>query len=249
MTLSIRSKTPLFLLPLILFSIFGCAPLGTHPKSPSISQTKIQLLREGLAVQNRAVQTFVSTGSLEMWDTSQHIPTMFLTVASRNPFRLKVEITHSWGLPLLHILLNGNRVTVVDLYHHRTYHSALGIDAPFLDKMPLLDRALMWSIMRAFPEVKDRGKISWSNKDRALVVKEAGEVTQEIRFDRNLQYPVNVVYPNLEVDVKFSDFTAQGNIVYAKKVKVTHLVRQASMRIKIKKIFFNQALDPKIFDL
>ena len=66
--------------------------------------------------------------------------------------------------------------------------------------------------MRAYPEIMDSGEISWEDDDRALVVKRKGKIAQEIRFDRDLRYPSSVSYPQLEVDVRFSQFTTNGHI-------------------------------------
>jgi len=229
--------------------IFGCASLKSPGQLHPLSQTHIALLKKTLNSQTYAVKTFISTGGLEIRDSTRQIPTTFLCIGSRIPFRLKVEITHTWGLPLIHILIQGQEVTVRDLYHHRIYQGHLSPHAPFLGKMPLLDKALLWSIMRAYPEIMDSGEISWEDDDRALVVKRKGKIAQEIRFDRDLRYPSSVSYPQLEVDVRFSQFTTNGHITYAKLVEATHLENNSSMRLTIKNIVFNPTLDPNLFNL
>ncbi len=238
------------LLALVAFviSILGCAQLGTRP-GLSVSQSKVHLLERNLDEQSSEVKNFVSTGMLQVWEPTQRISTTFLCVASRNPFRLKLEITHTWGLPLLHVLMHGNEVTVIDFYHHRTYHGQFGRGLPFFAKTPLVNRTLLWSVMRAFPELMHHGAISWSADDGALVVSRGDEVAQEIRFDGNLQYPMNVLYPKLGVAIRFSEFAAQGSIAYAKAVEARYLANESSVHIKIKDIIFNQDLNPEIFQL
>ncbi len=244
-----NKKIPLVLV-LVTFvtSILGCASLGTRP-GLSVSESKVRLLKHNLGEQSSAVKNFVSTGTLQVWEPTQRISATFVCVGSRNPFRLKLEITHTWGLPLLQILMYGRAVTVVDLYHHRTYHGQFGNKLPFFGKIPLVNRTLLWSVMRAFPELMRHGAISWSTEDGALVVRQDEEVDQEIRFDGKLHYPVNVLYPRLEVALRFSEFATQGSVVYAKAVEARHLANETSVHIKIKDILFNQDLNPQIFQL
>lgn len=216
---------------------------------PLLGPAQIRLLEKNLRSQSALVRNFISTGSLKIRDSSQQIPATFLCVATRDPFRFKMEVTHSWGRPLLNILVRGQRVTVVDLYHNRTYNGQLRNGMPSLAKIPVLDKTLLWSIMRAYAEIMDDAIISSSDEGDELVVKKNGQPIQKIRFDGKMQYPSTVLYPQLHIKVSFSQFIMSDHIAYAKRVNVTHLAHNGSLQIKINQILFNQSLDPGLFTL
>ena len=247
----VPEKKPIASLVLLCASVcvFGCVCLKSTGLSPSPSQSQIALLIKALKVQTYAVNTFISTGTLEIRYCTQRIPTTFLCIGSRNPFRLKLEITHSWGKPLMHILLLGQKVTIRDLYHHRTYQGQLNSHAPFFRMMPFLDKTILWSIMRAYPELMASGKISWQGKDRAFIIKKDRAITQEIKFDRNLRSPSLVRYRRLHVSIRYSQFAAKDHIIYAKVVEATDSKGKTSVRLNIKSIVFNPTLAPNLFNL
>jgi len=214
---------------------------------PLLGPAQIRLLENSLRFQSGMVKSFISTGSLKIRDSSEHIAATFLCVATRDPFRLKMEVTHTWGRPLLSILVRGQRVTVIDLYHNRTYKGQLGNGASPFGRIPVFDRTLLWSIMRGYPEIMDDTTISLSDEGDALVVKKNGQSSQEIRFDGKMQYPCTVIYPQLDIKVRFSQYIISDQITYARQVNVNHLANNSSLQININQILFNQSLDPSLF--
>lgn len=226
--------------------MFACAPLRPRQVT-SVPVSRVKAAREALDVQAKMVRSFITTGRMVIIDTAQRIPATFLCVATRSPFRIKTEITHSWGLPLVNILVKGKQVIINDLYHKRTYNAQLGISGSIAGNLPALDRSVLWSIMRAYPEVMHRGSLSWSDTEQAFVLLSRGKRGQIIYLDREGKFPSIVLYPELGLQVKFSDFKVMRQFIYADHIEVTHSEKGSNMQIAIKKIIFNQEIDPEVF--
>lgn len=101
--------------------------------------------------------------------------------------------------------------------------------------------------MRAYPEVMHRGSLSWSDTEQAFVLLSRGKREQIIYLDREGKFPSIVLYPELGLQVKFSDFKVMRQFIYADHIEVTHSEKGSNMQIAIKKIIFNQEIDPEVF--
>ncbi|RLB16279.1 MAG: hypothetical protein DRG63_05530 [Deltaproteobacteria bacterium] len=241
-----------WLLRVLLVSIFAasaCAPLKPKQTPGPIPRDQVALLTQNLTEQRSRVHTFISSGRLSLEMDQQTISAQFFCIASRNPLRLKAEVTHSWGKPLVHFLIQAGTVTVVDLYRKKAYVGSLKGMPPLFGISTPMDAGLLWSIMRGYPELPLKSNPLWSTHRQCLLVLRRGSVAQEIRFDNQGIHPSLVVYPSTHLRVRFSDFAKNQGLFYARKVEILNDIGAERLRLKIKEIIFNQALPPDLFQV
>ena len=231
-----------------LVMVFSCAPIKTRQGAVCIPEKKIRELRAQLDFQSGGVKSFITTGRMVISNTTQRIPATFLCVATREPFRLKAEVIHTWGFPLVNILVNGEHVTIDDLYHKRRYQGQLGILGALAHGLPPLDKNLLWSIMRAYPEVMDRERLSWSHTQQTFIVTNGGNTEQLIPVDSEAAFPSTVIYPHLGLKLRFSGLKSNHGFIYASHVDVSYPEKESEMQITIKEIIFNKEIEPGLFN-
>jgi len=100
----------IFLLTLLL----GCASLAPFPPSKPFSQQESDRLISNLQDQEEKVSSFQGIGTLMLKKGEEEIEANLFAVGS-NPYKIRLEITHPWGRPLLYIVADEKSISVLSL--------------------------------------------------------------------------------------------------------------------------------------
>ena len=214
----------------------GCASI---PPSPSIvppDQAQIKKIIENISNSTNSVSTFISSGRVvsKNWAWGSEAKTMI--IGQREPLRLKIELTHFWGRPILHILIKEEKFEVLSFFEDRLYRGTYSPAnlSKFIQVSP--DIHQLWSILRGYPEVKPY---------ESLTVKKQ----EEIGLDLESLKISSILFPGSDLKISFSEYSTEEGISYASKIGVNIERTGKTFILTHETMVFNREIPTKIFEL
>ncbi len=233
---------------LILFlTLSGCSIFRPAPRFVLSPQQARKVLRE-IGDQNSITDTLISSGTIKLKDPSSSSEANFIFVGAKYPIKMKIEITHSWGRPLIHCVLEGQRFRLVDYLKKRVITGSLGNARKMFFLPGHTSIKQIWSIFRGYPEISGHDVYRMPSPSTIALYRKKEEV-QDIVLDPESFNPRMVSYPQLKLTVRYLNFMEFEGYRYARKVVVEEPSSEQKMIILIKKIFFNRSVPSHIFRL
>ena len=234
---------------LLLILLANCTTIYKPVSLKPLSDKEVRVILSDMEEQEKKVLSFYSLGALSIRDPGWDSESNILTAGTRDPFKLKIEITHPWGRPVLHILIDETRLEVLSFADKRLY---LGYFSPETLSTFLpgdFDAHLIWATLRGFPILIEHHRTLATGSDQfSLLNKEEKEI-EIIRLYPESLLPKVVSFPERHLNLAFSDFQEREGIYYARKVRVNHLEKEGNLVLKNRKMLFNKTLPEKIFVL
>jgi hypothetical protein len=198
--------------------------------------------------QGQKVSTFSASGTILVdgwiWDSSAEI----LIAGTKEPFRVKMEITHSWGKPVIHILIRDDQLEILEFSEKRLYTGEFSSKSlsRFLPG-EYYDPDTIWAILRGFPNVLPYQKIQTPRSSRIDLLDREGNIIEVINY-----YPENsslktVSFPGNAQDMLFSGFMESNGIHYAAEVKLDNIKRRKHLVLRKKRVAFNREIPDQFF--
>jgi hypothetical protein len=227
-----------------------CAPLSIHPPSPPFGHQKIADLISSFEEQERRVHAFFSFGTLTVEGYSSGFDADILVVATKDPMRIEIEVTHPWGAPLVHILVLDTTVHILSFPDKRYYRGHLGDSDPTLSFFPLqLAPDQLWGIVKGYPVLQEYYRaVSWQGDQIALLNREQ-ESIQIIDLYPQSNIPRLMSYPEQDIEVSFSDFGNTDGIYYARNITLNDFNTWTTLVLNMKNTVFNKSVPDEVFDL
>lgn len=249
--MSIRSgysvKSLITGLSLILFQ--SCAPVFVQPPSPPLVPQEIAYIISNISDQEKQVHSFFSTARLIYNKDGSESESNILAIASKNPFRIKIEITHPWGRPLLHVLINRSRIQVLSFPEKRYYTGQLGDPGSSKFFPGRLAPDKVWAFLRGYPILLKHKRFLSIKGDQVVFFNGNDEVIQVIDLYPDSDNPRLISFPEEGIRMLFSDFENDNDIYYARKTKLDDLKDKTTLTFKLKQIAFNKSVPETIFCL
>lgn len=240
----------LFLVPFFVFFIFpGCAALRTAMKGTPLTAGQIDAILSEIDDQQARVSTFYSIGTVLLKDGILEAESDALIVGTGEPFRIKIELTHSWGKPLLHVLVDGDRMEVLSFKDRKLYAGAFSPEALARFFPGGLDTPMVWAVLRGYPSVLQSTNIISREANRFLVLDGKGIEMQRVDLCEENNIPTKVRFLRQGVLVSYKGFQSDGGIRYAQEVSVEHPESNKSLVLTRKKTVFNKTIPEAIFTL
>jgi hypothetical protein len=243
----LRRPCPLALMALAVLFMHGCAAI--RPDAPPPGPAEVQALRETLLRQGEAVESFYSLGSvvLRKWIVESE-EARILVVGVRNPLRIKVEITHGWGAPVLHILVDRERLEAFSfpdevLYTGPATAETLG---RFLPCPPDMDG--IWALLRGYPALPGAGVARPGPGSKIICDRGCSGSPWTLEVDTALT-PLRLTFTESGLDVIFTDMEEREGIAYAGKVEVRPGKGPGKVLIRNERMVFNRRIPEKIFEV
>jgi hypothetical protein len=235
------------LLGLVLFQ--GCpTPIIQPPTSP-FNRSEIQQIILALKKEEQRVNTFFSTVRLEITTNGTDTESNALIVGTRSPFRVKIEITHPWGRPVLHVLMTHNRIRALSFTEKRYYEGRVQDMASWGFFPGQLDRHLIWAFFRGYPVLRVHQAAVSVKGNQISLLGEGNEAVQVIDLHAENRYPRLATYPFEKLAMSFSGFQGPKNIPYARKVVLDDSRSRSMLTLKIKKMVMNPVVPESVFQL
>lgn len=230
---------------------FGCATgyrpapeRGPLPYDPAV-------LIKRMLDQEERVSSFYASGTVSakgwVWKSEADL----LIAGTREPLKIKLEITHPWGKPILHILIDNNRLEVLSFDEKRIYLSELTSESISRFFLPgeFCDLNLIWSVLRGYPHIAVYDRTSYSDIYRInLINQEDMDIEIIDLYPENL-LPKRILFPRDSLDIFFSGYRESDGIDYAEEVTVNNFEGGKDLTIKTRKMVFNKPVPDEIFTI
>jgi hypothetical protein len=233
------------LLTFILFvSLSNCATIYKP-----LNEQDVQVILSRIQEQESKVLSFHTSGGLSLQDRNWESESHVLIAGSRNPFRLKIEVTHPWGRPLIHILIDGTSLQVLSFPDEKLF---LGTFTPKALSRFLpgdLDARLIWAVLRGYPHLLAYHRTISLKANQIRFLNEKGKVVEIIDLHPESKLPRMVFFPEQDVRLEFSDFQEVDGVYYARKVKVEDMGGKSNLELINRKMVFNKTIPLQVFQL
>lgn len=232
---------------IILFP--NCSTIFKPPIQKPLSDHEAAAIISRIQEQEKRVFSFYTYGRVlfEKWNWESE--SNMLIVATKDPFKIKIEITHPWGQPILHILIDQARLGVLSFSENKLF---LGPFTPeSLSKFfpGHFDSDLIWTALRGYPNLLRHNRIASLKTNQISLFNNQEKVVEIIDFYPEKLLPRLVSFPEQHIKLTFSDFQEDNGIYYAGEVKVAHSKEKGNLTLKNRKMVFNKTIPKQIFIL
>lgn len=238
-----------FLILFLLTFLSGCVSLRPAPVALNLSDRQLAALIAQMALEQQKADSFFINGILDIKNWYGDAEVAVLAVGTRNPFRLKVEVAHSWGTPLLHILIDQDRMEVLS-FSERTYYFGafkpqwmgrfLGVE---------LSPDIIWATLRGYPLIlaSDDGRIEGSNP--ITILDKDNRPLEQITVHPETLLPAEVVFPQSKLCLRFFEFQESDQMLFAKKIEIARMDKKPVLSLRYTEAIFNREVPSQIFSL
>jgi len=245
-----KKKTPIILRLLsvaVLLLLSGCAYFAASPPSPPLARQEIDRIVSAFEEQERAVDTLFSSTALTIDVQGFQSEAMVLIVARRNPSTIKIEITHPWGRPLLHVLVKGPYLDILSFSEKRHYRGRLvSSDLSRLIPVPV-SPDILWTLSRAYPVLPHYHRAQSTKGDQISLMDKQNADIQVVDLYPDTYLPRRVWFCQQETYMSFSEFQSSNGILYAKEIGLRSNDSRTRMTLEIRQMTFNSPLPEAIF--
>jgi hypothetical protein len=241
---------PIFFLIVIQFPFIGC---GTIRPPFSFERREIknpEIIISDIKNQYEMVSSFFSSGTINIKDWDRESEANILIAGIRVPLRLKLEVTHPWGKPILHILLKEDDFEAVSFAEKKIYFGKFDQNSlfsffPGID----LDKTMIWTFCRGYPVILDYNGTEVSGGKSINLTDRQGNYIERVNLDSRSLFPEKVNYPEQNIEMLFSGFKETNGIHYASDVSVDNLNEGKKLTLNIRKMVLNREFNEMIFNL
>lgn len=232
---------------LLVVLLGGCATLGRVPPGPPLSDREVEETVAGIRKESGKATSFYTRGTLLVKDWYWEEETTMVMVGSSEPFRVKIEVTHGWGQPILHILVDRGKLEVLSFTEGRLYIGAFTPEALSRFIPGPMTPELIWSVLRGYPVVLPHTRGHSPHAGRIDLYGPGGERVETLEFDHGGMHPSRVNLPVQRAQLTFSSFEDAEGIVYAREVHVDQKGSRGKLTLRREKTVFNRAAPNEVF--
>jgi hypothetical protein len=228
----------------------GCAAIQRPVKGPPLSIDKASEVISGIQDQCNRVLSFYSSGTISVRDWKWESEADTLIAGVRDPLKIKIEITHAWGAPVFHILIDRDRLEVLSFEEKKLYLG--GFTPEGLSRFfpgGLFDRDLIWAILRGYPIIMGHEGIESPGANRVSLSNQRGDKIEIIDLYPVSLQPKRISFPRKNLDLAFSGFRENDGIQYAGEVKVSSIKGGRYLVLTNEKMVFNRSIPDQIFTI
>jgi hypothetical protein len=232
---------------LLIFTAQGCSLLYRIPPQPPLASAKLNMAVSQIKEQEEEVRSFFWNGRLTLregyWEQESNI----LVAATKEPRRIKIEITEPWGRPVAHLLLDGKTLTALSFAERKVYVGEVTSETVSKVFPGHLDPMMIWDVLRAYPSLRPCHHPVSQKADEVSLVDDNGKEIQILDLDPENLQPRLVSFPGLTTKLAFAGFREDEGISYAQEVKV--IQGELNLTIHHEKMVFNKPISKLIFTL
>lgn len=230
--------------------ISGCASLyGPGLTSPPYTNDEINRIIDAISEQEERVKSFYSVGSLRARDQRWEIEANTLIAGIREPLRIKIELTHTWGKPLIHILIANNRLEIFSYQENRLYYGKYTAEALSRFLPMRLNPKLIWTVLKGYPQILGHDSVISPKRGRISLLDINGKELETINLHPENGLPESVFFPTMEISMEFDEYYGYEGSYAAREVRVTSDNARSGIILKNSRIFFNGKIPEKIFSI
>jgi hypothetical protein len=227
----------------------SCAPVTLKQAPLILDEQKIADFISMAREQDAQVRSLISAGRLTIRKRGSETGLNVLMAGERDRDKIKIELTHSWGRPVVHILVHGKRFDIVSFVDKKFYLGSLGTTDPSGFFPGRLELDQIWAFVRAFPVVPKHSSAVFSRENQITLLNSNGGTVQVVDFCNHSNLPCRISFPEQGSTVLFSKFEQKGGTLYARKVELRGANVEGAIEMDLKQFVFNETIPQEIFQL
>lgn len=231
---------------LMLFQ--SCAPLTVKPTIP-LGDAEIARHISAIRKQGRMVQTLFSSGRVILKRPDSEVRANILIVATKYPTNIKIEITHTWGRPLFHLLINETTIKALSFPEKRLYSGPIGSSGVVTFFPIRFGPDEIWNLVRGYPTLELHDKAVSQRQNQISLIDREGKTVQLIDFDPEKKLPSSTSFPRQDIAIAFSRLLNENEIYYARKIVMTDHKYQTHLTLNLRQMVFNTVIPKSVFEL
>ena len=238
-----------FIAVLVLLLLQSCAPVLVRPTAPPMGRPEIIGMVSDLREQEARVSTFFSAGRVVFEANGSGSEANILVAGARDPFRVKIEITHPWGRPLFHFLAKGSEFRILSFAEKRLYVGLQGALSPDWFLPGRLDQGLLWGIARGYPVLPEHCRAVSLKGNQIIFMSAEEEPLEVIDLYSQSSYPRLVSFTGQGLSALFAEFEEQSGIRHARNIRVDDSETGTVLELQLKDRTFNKTISEDLFHL
>jgi hypothetical protein len=233
----------------MLFS-WGCASISRPLPQPQLSLPEAQKIVSDMKSRNDMIRSFYSTGVVSIKGRIIDSDADILIAGLKDPLTMKVEITHSWGKPLLHLLIKNDLLEVLSFQEKTVYTGPYSPEAlsGFLPGLNL-SQEMIWTILSCRPPIMAHDRVAAPMPGRIALTDENGREVETVFLPVTDYIPAKLSLPTQSLDVSFSDIREDNGISYAGKLEISGLKGGKDLKLNISGMSMNSIIPDEIFTM
>ena len=234
----------------LLFVVPACAPFIGPPVPPPFTPAETDQLVTLLREQDQRVRSFFWSGRLTARKRLGRAENLIVSVGRRDPLRLKIEVTHSWGQPIAQALISETQAKVLVAPEKRFYVGHMKESGLSGDLFPAgLDARQLWGALRGFPILPEYARVISHRGDQLTFLDFEGKVIQTVDFDPATRFPRLVSLRDPVVKVSFADIQHDQGVLFARHIIIESPDAGLTLELEMSQAIFNQPVPETIFSL
>jgi hypothetical protein len=175
---------------------------------------------------------------------------LIVSAGQREPLRLKIEVTHSWGQPIIQALISVTQAKVLVVPEKRFYVGQMKDSGFSGDFLPAgLDARQLWGALRGFPSLPEYARVISGRGDQLTFLDSQGKSIQTVDFDPATRFPRSLSLPDPVVHVDFADINDDQGVLFARHIIIESPDAGLTLELEISQAIFNQPIPETIFSL
>jgi hypothetical protein len=244
--MGLKSSTPLMGLFLLILLPY-CATVHKPPIKEPLGDQTVKDIISAIQEQEDRVFSFYANGRLLAGDWYGQSEANILTAGTKRPFRIKIEITHAWGQPILHILIDQKRLEVLS-FKDKTLFLAPFTSEALSEFLPGdIDPEFIWGALRGYPNLVIHDEVRSLSKDQISLFQGKDEAVEVIDLYPESHLPKSVLFPEKQITLAFADFHNDEGIRYSSEVAVSQKGEKRKFTLRDMTFVFNKPIPEEIF--
>jgi hypothetical protein len=241
------SSRPSYLAVIAVALLVGCAPLRSLPPARPISQDQAHHLITQMRMRADEVSSFVGVGKL-LFREGEGETSMNLLAVGQRPSRVRLELTHTWGKPLIHLVADKQNTSVLSLVEN-TFYSGPSNRLNRRQFFPFeLDLEIVWVILSGRIPILPHCTVESLRQNEITLLNGQGETVERLTFVQDGSIPRSIHLPRQGLTVAFSHFKEGGMGPYPSMVSISQ-GDQRHVEIRYTSLEFNRPIPEELFDL
>ncbi len=239
----------LYIIFAFLFLQLGCSTLKQPVETKPLFHKDAAQMLSYLQGQNSNVESFQGIGRVSVNSGRSELESS-LFIAGKSPFKARLEITHFWGKPLIHIVIDGRDVSVLSLTEKkffRCHDGYLDIDHIFLSR---LDTKIIWGILAGrVPILDEVVKAVGYKENEILLFNSSGQIIERILFSFSPIVAKEIYFPLKEITINLSEFRRMNSGYLPLKIEIIEEKPDRAIKIQYKDFEIGNQIPDEIFYL